>query len=154
MTNGIGSVKQIVESDYQSLCRVIGIKPVPLDVYEFSANSEERTPLGTPLKNATPLYDSRIVVIPVVPEMVEEYAAAPAKFPPNSWDKFSKAWPQWRIELWHEVLHQIEHHVLNAWKDGEHHGESYKHAIEIAANKLSSIADVTPEKLRKIALGA
>lgn len=76
-------------------------------------------------------------------------------FPPTGWDRMENCWPEWRLNLWHEVLHQVEVEILKVW-DGskETHDESYKDAIKYAAAKISTVKTITPEQLRMLTLGA
>ena len=74
-------------------------------------------------------------------------------FPPVSWDKMNPGWPRWRLDLWHEVLHQVEHDIFDSWEGGEEHGESYMRAIQYAVTKLNALKALTERDLRVLALG-
>jgi hypothetical protein len=55
-------------------------------------------------------------------------------------------WPAWRIELWHEVVHQVEDQILDEWSPGPKHGESWTDAIEYVADAFS----VNPETIEGV----
>src|SRR6266571_2720646 len=131
------SVKDAANSDYKHLCQLLGLSPVPIDVFLPSKESTNRTPLGTPMNNFTPLYDSEKVVLPVVAGASGQMVSDNLAFPPVSWDKMNPGWPRWRLDLWHEVLHQVEHDIFDSWEGGEEHGESYMRAIQYAVTKLN-----------------
>jgi hypothetical protein len=153
----VESLRQIVNDDYEKLVTVLGLTPVPLDVYSYSASSDAKTRFGTSLTNCTPLYDLYKIVLPLHPSTVRDEGIADMQCPPACWNMFSTAWPKWRIDLWHEVLHQVEDQIYDTWEGGEIHGPSYIRAIFYAAEKLKPIclrnAVVTPAQLRVLVLG-
>jgi len=77
-------------------------------------------------------------------------------FPPEKIDKHSLEWPTWRIELWHEVTHQISNDLFKTWEPKEPgrrlpnglksesgHGDGWFKGIKQFALKLN----VDPEEL-------
>jgi hypothetical protein len=143
------------ETDYKSLCEVLGLKPVQLDLYLPNGASDETTPIGTPMSNFTPGYDGtkEVIALPVVPGTHTLDLKRGLAFPPASWDYHHPDWPRWRSDLWHEAFHQVEKHIFGTW-DGrrKEHGESYLNAVQYAARKLSSVIKVTPQDLQILAL--
>ena len=150
-------LRQIVNDDYEKLVAAFGLTPVPLDVYSYSESPDAKTRLGTPVANCTPLYDLYKIVLPLHPSTVRDEGIADMQYPLSCWDMFSPAWPKWRMDLWHEVLHQVEDQIYDTWEGGEIHGPSYMRAIVYAAARLKPIcvrdAVVTPAQLRVLMLG-
>ena len=54
-----------ITAEYAKLCSVVGLHPLPLDIYVHEKNSNELTPSKTKRGNATPLYVETIIVLPV-----------------------------------------------------------------------------------------
>ena len=150
-------LRQIVTDDYEKLVATFGLSSVLLDVYSYSELANARTPLGTAFTNCTPLYDLYKIVLPLHPSTIREEGIADMPFPPTCWDMFSPTWPKWRMDLWHEVLHQVEDQIYDTWEGGEIHGPSYMRVIVYAAAKLKSLcighAVVAPAQLRVLMLG-
>jgi len=149
-----GSVIDAAKSDYEHLCHLFGLRPVPLDVFLPSRVLTNRTPLGTPVNNFTPLYDTQKVVLPIVVGASSKMVFDTLVFPPVSWDTMNPEWPRWRLDLWHEVVHQVEKDIFDSWEGGEKHGESYMRAIKYAVQKLNDVKPIAFEDLRKLTLGA
>jgi hypothetical protein len=140
--------------DYEHLCPALGLQPVPLDVFCPSGKSEATTLMGTPIKNFTPGFSSKTVVLPIIPGTFSHVKGQGFSFPPSTWDLMHPEWPRWRLDLWHETLHQVENDIFKTW-DGskKEHGRSYMQAIEYAASRLSPLKHITTEQLRMLALG-
>jgi hypothetical protein len=148
----IETVRTAAQSDYENLCGLFGLSPVPVDVFSPSKQSTDRTPHGTPVNNFTPLYDTEKVVLPIVVGASGKMVLDNFVFPPVSWDKMSPEWPRWRLDLWHEVLHQVEHDILKTWTGGEVHGESYMKAIRAAVERLNPVKAINEEELKRLVL--
>ncbi len=153
--NELEAIRSIVNTDYDNLTGVFGIKRVPVDVYFPSDSSKDRTSLGTPESNFTPLYNGELIALPIVLDTQSNGIGTALQFPPAGWDTMRSEWPRWRLDLWHEVLHQVEKDILGTW-DGtkETHDDSYMDAIEYAVSKISKAKPITTEQLRKLTLGA
>lgn len=143
------------KADYEHLCRALELHPVPLDIYCPSKKSDEKTLLGTQIKNFTPGFNPKAIILPIVPGTINHTKEQAFPFPPSTWDSIRPEWPRWRLDLWHETLHQIENDVLNSW-DGsnEKHGESYMRAIDYAVSKIRTLKLITHRDLRLLALNA
>jgi len=113
----------VIRAEYQRLCNVLGLTPVPLDIYIYVSNpdtdAETATAFGTSLRNATPCYSGtkRIIILPMCDG--DEHPERLPPFPPFTWLKHDDAWPVWRIELWHEVVHQVSNDLLSSWNPKE-----------------------------------
>lgn len=120
MTDNFSLAELVVRAEYQRLCNYLGLVPVPLDVYVCNAedSSGSTTSLGTLIANCDPLYSGtkRLMVLPFTDASDQWPVALPA-FPPPSWLKHE--WPVWRIELWHEVVHQVSNDLLAGWNPTE-----------------------------------
>lgn len=71
-------------------------------------------------------------------------------FPPRHWSFFCSEWPTWQVNLWHEVVHQCEDHIVKQWSPGNQHGESWRKAMEYVAGHFG----ITSESLCKVVEGA
>jgi hypothetical protein len=143
----------LVQGDYVRLIGVLGMEPVPLDIYEpVIGKTNDITSYGTNRQNATPGYDGRkkLIVLPYcgddLPTFEREVPFPPAKLQQH-------LWPIWRIDLWHEGIHQLSD-VLDRWDPHEPprrkangrlsevgHGVGWFEAMKAAASKFSWDAD-------------
>jgi len=125
------STKELIQNEYYHLCKKLDLNPLPLDIYIVNLKSTENTQLGTSYNNATPLYTRKLLVLPVFRGDLEVLYDQTHTFPPMTWDKIHPVeWPIWRIELWHEICHQVEDQLIGEWKSGNSHGKSWQKAIE------------------------
>jgi hypothetical protein len=139
--------EDIVRAEYRRLCALLGLPEVTLDVYEYleGAPPSQMTPLGTPLCRFDPGYSSTRKLL-ALPQVVDDLPDNLPEFPPTDWRKL--IWPPWRIELWHEVIHQLSDHlgVLDIQEPGrvrfdetqssKGHGEGWRIAIQRAAERF------------------
>lgn len=120
MADDFSLAERVVRAEYQRLCNYLGLVPVPLDVYVCNAedSSGSTTSLGIHIANCDPLYSGtkRLMALPFTDASDQWPVALPA-FPPHSWLKHE--WPVWRIELWHEVVHQVSNDLLAGWNPTE-----------------------------------
>ncbi|TYP94870.1 hypothetical protein LX73_0160 [Fodinibius salinus] len=131
--------------EYQNLCNKLDLKPVPLDVYEYKEDSNEKTDLSTSKNNATAGYSPDKLILPLTGEGTSSLREP--SFPPKEWNKLHPMeWPVWRVELWHEVVHQVEDQILNKWSPLHNHGNSWSEAIRYVAKEFS----VEPETIERL----
>lgn len=124
--------EKIIAAEYEALCGRLGLEPVVLDVYRIVGGSHAETDHGTKLGNAAAAYGRGKVAIPLDQGDVVE----PRVFPPADWRRMSTEWPTWRIDLWHEVCHQVQDRALGLWdpNDGaEGHRLGWAEARELVA---------------------
>jgi len=111
----------VIRGEYERLREKLGLQAVPLDIYQADENAaaEEATPLGSPLRNATPCYSGckRIMILPLCDG--DDWPSHDLDFPPAEWSKYGVEWPMWRIELWHEFVHQVSDDVHRGWSPKE-----------------------------------
>jgi len=125
-----------VEKEYELLCKKLELAPIKLDIYRYNTNSNETTSLGTSILNATPLFTPDLIVLPQDQET--DLSNHTLNFPPANWCKFNELeWPQWRIELWHEVVHQVEYQIIEEWIAGVEQKDAWEKAIAYVADKFS-----------------
>jgi hypothetical protein len=134
-----------VQKDYDELCARLGIDGIPLDIYPFVLGGEEQSLLGTSTGNGTALYDGTKIVLPIFDNSLDEHTGSP-DFPPAKWDPLTSVWPVWRIELWHEVCHQVEDKLLGCWQPRVEGGPCWDQAVEYIAGRF----DVEPHRLQDI----
>jgi hypothetical protein len=148
----IGRMRKIVSADYDKWVRALGLRPVPLDVYGYYKTSDAKTQHGTSVTNSIPGYDGCKIVLPLAPDVTRQDGIVEPDFPPTSWDGKPPAWPTWRVDLLHEVVHQVEDQVLGLWS-GKENLLTYSQAIDNAAAHLSRIKAVTPVELQLLTVG-
>jgi hypothetical protein len=140
-----------IREEYGKLCNLLGMQEVTLDIYmcDEEAPPSQKTPSGTALRNSHPGYsgDRKLIALP----QVDDLRVDQPEFPPVDWRKSN--WPVWRIELWHEVIHQLSDQigVLDRSEPGRvrddgsrstmGHGEGWWAAIQKAVERLA----VSPE---------
>lgn len=142
-------MRGIVTADYLSWVKALEMEPVPLDVYGYCRTSDAKTQHGTSVTNGTPGYNGSIIVMPLWPKPTREQGMDLPAFPPESWEEKPPTWPEWRTNLLHELVHQLEHRVLNIWT-GEENPHTYYKALVEAAVRLSLIKKVTLDELRML----
>ena len=139
MSLSLGQIQNIIHTEYAKLVACFGLSPIPCDVYEVNRGPGETTAHGTDTRNATPGYTPSHLVLPQDPENLVNCTATQLPFPPKAWDPHSDEWPVWRIELWHEVVHQYQHQILNNWnpQDGdEGHAKGWPDALDAVAKQF------------------
>ncbi len=154
-------MREIVTADYDRWVKALGMEPVPLDVYGYCKTSDAKTQHGTSVTNGTPGYcepkgtsgsHARIIVMPLWPKPTREQGMVLQEFPPSSWEESPQMWPEWRTNLLHEVVHQLEDKILHIWS-GEENPKTYLEALKEAAARLSPIKAVTLDELQMLTLG-
>ena len=161
MSSAFEVAEAAIRAEYQRLCGVFGLSPIALDVYVCDDSSTATTSLGFPVANCDPLYSGtkNQMALPLT-SAEDQWPAEVPSFPPATLAKFSDEWPAWRIELWHEVVHQVSNDICNAWDPKEPprtrnngsrsatgHGAGWFIGIQHAAAKLSVSADALDELL-------
>ena len=113
MAKNLDIAERIIRAEHERLCNVAGLVPVPLDVYVCDAEAPptEKTALGLPIANSDPCYSGsvRLMALPLCEG--NEWPTTISGFPPRGLDKHSDEWPVWRIEIWHEVVHQVTNDI-------------------------------------------
>lgn len=149
-----------IRREYEKLCVLVGMDAVPLDLYTYSPETPGRTTEhGTSFANGDPAYSGtlRLIVLPV--DRDPERQLDDTGFPPTDFHKNGNCWPSWRIELWHEVVHQVSDTVFGKWNPKEPgrvrpdgtlsergHGEGWYVGLEYLATKV----EVEPEVLESL----
>lgn len=136
----------IVRTDYLRWAAALNLSPVPVDVFGWVQEAEGRTELGSPRSNATPLYDTQKIVIPLIPSQTREDGMIQPEFPPSAWDGKPPVWPRWRLDLLHEVVHQVENDRLQLWTGREDVG-TYRLALASVSDLLQAVAPATLDEL-------
>jgi hypothetical protein len=149
----------VIRAEYQRLCEAFGLSPVALDVYVCDDSSREKTALGLPVSNCDPLYSGTrgLMALPLS-STEDQWPTTLPPLPPTTLAKHE--WPVWRIELWHEVIHQVSNDIQKAWDPKEPprtrtngsrsttgHGAGWFFGIQHAAVLLSVDADALDELL-------
>lgn len=161
MSSTFEVAEAVIRAEHERLCELFGLRPVPLDVYVCDDSSTETTSLGFPVASCDPLYSGtkNLMGLPLT-SAEDQWPRTVPSFPPATLAKFSDEWPAWRIELWHEVVHQVSNDICNAWDPKEPprrrtngslsttgHGRGWFAGIQHAALKLSVDADALDELL-------
>jgi hypothetical protein len=139
--------EEIIRAEYRRICGLLRMQEMTLDIYvcDEEAPPSQKTPNGTALCNTHPGYsaDRQLIALPQFDDLPDDQP----EFPPTDWRKFN--WQAWRIELWHEVIHQLSDHigVFNRDEPGrvrddgsrsmKGHGEGWWTAIQKAAERLA-----------------
>jgi hypothetical protein len=142
-----------ISAEYGRICKLLRLREVTIDIYQYEEDAppSQKTPSGTSRCNSQSGYrtDRKVIALPQTDDGPIELP----EFPPGDWHKLS--WPIWRIELWHEVIHQLSDHlgVLDRKEPGrvrddgsrstEGHGKGWWMAIQYAAECLA----VSPDTL-------
>ena len=123
---------ETIATEYGRLCQILGLKPVVLDVFRIIDGSSEATPAGSMTRGrADAAYGKGFVVIPVDGLPIEVKA-----FPPRDWRLFGDEWPSWRVDVWHEVVHQVQDQRFGMLRrdDGrEGHANGWPEALAVVA---------------------
>jgi hypothetical protein len=145
-TVSFAELEDAIRADYDALCRQFGLHAVPLDIYVVDEASSARTGHGTQLKNATPAYNGRLIIIPVEQGDLNVLYDLQNEYPPKLFEVV--AWQPWRVELWHEVAHQLQDQKLNKWNkndDADGHALGWNEALDL----LGSPFGVSGAKLKR-----
>jgi hypothetical protein len=122
----INQLQSIIQTEYANLVAHMGLRPLPLDIYVVDdSGAGGRSAHGTDRRNATPGYTPTHLVLPQLQGDLDNWTAVQPPFAPTCWNRHADEWPAWRTELWHEVVHQFQHQILDDWnpKDG-HQGHA------------------------------
>ena len=113
MSVSISQLQELIDIEYEHLVRRLHLVAIARDVYKVDDEGTGRKTLsGTDVRNATPGCKPRLVVLPQEPGDLREWSPTQPVFPPTNWDRYTDEWPMWRIELWHEVVHQYQDQIL------------------------------------------
>jgi len=112
-TVSLAELDAAIRADYLRLCGTFSLRSVPLDIYVVDDGSIDTTAFGTLRCNGTPGYDGQLIVIPVDPGDPGAINKLADEYPPSNFDR--NRWQHWRIELWHEVTHQVQDQTLQLW---------------------------------------
>ena len=142
--------KAAIQAEYERLRALLGLPALTLDIYEHNPESTDQTESGTPIASGDPAFSAsqNIIRLPVCPG-----DTLPTEKPqfPVAWSKRQSEWDPWRIELWHEVIHQLSAHrgVYNSLEQGRTRadgskssigrGDGWWTAIQAAANALKVV---------------
>lgn len=119
----LGQLQNLIAQEYLPLAASLHLSPLPLDIYVVDESVGGRTTfLGTDMRNATPGYTPTHIVLPQLDGDRACWSATQPPFPPTCWNRHSDAWPAWRTELWHEVVHQYQPQILNRWDPNDGKG--------------------------------
>jgi len=139
MCINIETIREGIQQDYEKLCKILNIKPVPLDIYIFIWGSQDKTDLETPIGNGTPIYDQVKIVLPLIKDNLSDIDFSLINFPPIEYNFLGNEWPEWRKDLWHETCHQVQDIIIKIWNphDGaDGHKEGWGKAKEYMATTL------------------
>jgi len=105
--------KAYLTGEYTSLCAALGLSPVTFDLFEVDDDptSTALSQHGNRLSDGNARYSAskKVLVLPVCEG--DPKPPAPVPFPPTGVSKWSSEWPSWRIDLWHETVHQMADHL-------------------------------------------
>lgn len=120
MSSAFEAAENAIRTEYRRLCEAFDLFPVPLEIYVCNDASTATTPLGFPVANCDPLYSGtkKLMAVPLTSAEDQWPTVAPS-FPPTEFAKYSADWPVWRIELWHEVIHQVSNDITKTWDPKE-----------------------------------
>lgn len=136
-----------IAAEYTVLCAALGITPVTLDVFEVDDDptSTSLSQHGNRLSDGNARYSAskKVLVLPLCDG--DPKPTGPVSFPPSGLSKWSAEWPSWRIDLWHEVVHQVADHLgvhnphepgrprADGSKSDEGHGAGFWQAMQSVA---------------------
>lgn len=148
----IPQLQTLVQQDYELLCHATGLTPVPLEICRIVEGTEELDAHGERLLHPHAGYDQHVIHLPFHDLELEMFSQTLPTFPPpqNQWDPlFGQTWPKWRIDLWHEAIHQYVDQVLHQWTpDNRHDGPWFPATDQVAAH-----LNVPSRILKKVAWG-
>jgi hypothetical protein len=137
MMKDLNAIEAYIQEEYRNLCNILSLTQVSLDVYIAKEGSTEITEFGTCIGNYTPAYSPQKLIMPLVDYFNMDQATTPT-FPPEVWDRnHPYEWPIWRIELWHEVCHQVEDQIFNEWDAKIEQGEAWEKSMKYIADCFS-----------------
>jgi hypothetical protein len=132
----------IIEKDYRKLCRQVGLaERVPLDPYIIVPNSSDKSEYGADLSYPYPGYDQKAIHLPFHWVEALDFQPVEPSFPPTHWHLLHAEWPSWRVNLWHETIHQYDDQVLHTWNPTDAHGASWSNATRIFATKFNKATE-------------
>jgi hypothetical protein len=101
-----------IADEYGQLCKRLGLAPVRLDayVYDLDVSADVKTDHDPEVRSDTADFSEKHSII-MLPIDDRDALLRPITFPPRAWGKHDEDWPLWRIELWHEVVHQVSSHL-------------------------------------------
>lgn len=154
--------RAIIAEEYKKLCAKLGMEAGALDLYvwQTDAGPEDLSSAGTALSCANAMYckPQRLVILPLGSSL--EWPSAPPPHPPPTLCPLADGcWPVWRIDLWHEVVHQFGDQVLGEWAPLEPgcrkpngmmgdkgHGMAWARAVD----RLARLLDLDPGALDRL----
>lgn len=149
----IQRLREIVTQEYATLCGRLDLRQLEWDIFIARPRSTELTALGTPLGHATASYFHRGRQYMIMSYFTEDLMALPVDalaFPPALWERAQRdhdtIWPDWRLSLWEETIHQLQDQRFNAIEDG--HGEGWLRAVAFAADRFGLDRDTLAICLR------
>ncbi len=145
--------KVLLTEEYLKLCAHLGLSPFTLDIHPFDCDYSNWEPLiMNSFRNGDPNFSSKhkIIGLPVYGDHnISDYPSSPFPFPPRNWDRnsFFNEWPIWRMELWHETIHQVSDHLKVYDPDergprGKGHGNGWATAVKHVANSFGINCEV------------
>lgn len=150
----------VIDKEYDRLCVRLRLSHLPLDayIYDVEAPPDVKTSQGTEVRNEMAGFSERGAII-ILPMDDRDALARETTFPPPTLDRHDAEWPLWRIELWHEVIHQLSSQlgVYDHEEPGHRmatgqfwtargHGDGWLRAIEHAAREF----EVAPIQLEEL----
>ena len=138
----VDRLRGLYSREYMNLCSFIDLSELPLDIYIVVFNSQDLTPLGNKLGHGTPSYKQDCIILPHIHDALPSMSIEDVAFPPVVWTKndsrFEVVWPEWRLTVWHETCHQLEHKLTGVFHGGAEHGESWKRALLLLSSHFDT----------------
>ena len=152
-------LKPIIEEDYRQLCLRVGVvKGVPLDLYVVSPKSTEKSDHGIARSYPFPGYNQKAIHLALDEVELLDFHLTQPVFPPTKWHLFYDQWPSWRVNLWHETIHQYDDQTLHTWDPKNAHGKSWANATRDFASRfkvaVKEIEDVTHGAIAPLSVGS
>lgn len=158
---GMATLISRLVRDYEYLVATLGLRTsVDLIIYQvtFEDLKEEPLFLRSDLTSEFPFpgYTRGVIAIPIEGHAVDSESSLADVSPPlvgeSDWNRErEEAWPQWRLELWHEVCHQYQDEVVGGWNKGDGsfgHTQGWEEAVDSVAAKVGCNCDVFFELMR------
>lgn len=99
-------VTQLINDEYSNLCKALSVSPVPRGSIDCRVVPDSEL-------YARPGFKPGCLRFPFYQGDLDNTPDYQPVFPPSTWDPSNpNEWPLWRIELWHEVCHQVEFQVF------------------------------------------